>query len=123
MFVLDEEGANKKTSGLEHLGVALLNLYNFAKSDKGSPAKAIAALLKLYGDVPSEKMAVESVHSFFRQHYSDQSIDDVFGPESDYDEGRAAGANFFRQSGLRRLPSVLVNGVMLDEVFSIFVGS
>lgn len=80
---------NDKTtvSGMNDLGVALLNLYNFAKSDKNVP-KAISMLLKLYGQHSSE-LNVGDVHNFFKKQYTDQTIDDVFGLDSDYDAGRA----------------------------------
>ena len=56
-----------------------------------------------------------NVHTFFKRHYTDQEIEDVFGVNTDYDTGRAEGIAFYRRSGLNKLPAILVNGVSLDQ--------
>lgn len=45
VFVVNPE---KTATGLNDPGVALLNLYNFAKTDKNSPAKALDLVIKVF---------------------------------------------------------------------------
>lgn len=98
IFVVNDD---KAVSGKTDVGVALLNLYNFAKIDK-TPAKAIHLLTKvssspkslfkqvfqLYDSAKGEQLTVEDVHKFFRKTFPDQEVDDVFSVDSDYDTGR-----------------------------------
>lgn len=44
MFVVNED---KTKSGKDDTSIALLNFYNFAKSDKNSAAKAVNLLIKV----------------------------------------------------------------------------
>uniref|UniRef100_A0A915CUW8 UDP-glucose:glycoprotein glucosyltransferase n=1 Tax=Ditylenchus dipsaci TaxID=166011 RepID=A0A915CUW8_9BILA len=112
VFVVDDDAVGK--SGKDHVGVAILNLYNFAKSDK-TAAKAIHLLTKLLEEYTGDDLTVTNVHKFFKKHFPDQDIDDVFQADSDYDTGRTAGQAFLKQSGLQTLPKVLLNGVVLDD--------
>jgi len=110
VFVVNDD---KEVSGKDDVGVALLNLFNFAKIEKNS-AKAINLLTKCiesFGGRPT----VADVHKFFKKTFSDQEIDDIFGKDSDYDTGRVQGKNFVDKSGIGKLPKVLVNGVVLDD--------
>ncbi|KAE9555965.1 hypothetical protein FO519_000821 [Halicephalobus sp. NKZ332] len=103
----------KEVSGKTDVGVALLNLFNFAKIEKNS-AKAINLMTKCietFGGRPS----VADVHKFFKKMFPDQEVDDVFGKDSDYDTGRAQGKAFVDKSGIGKLPKVLVNGIVLDD--------
>ena len=60
-------------------------------------------------------MLPETVHKFFLKHFPDQSVEDIFAPDTDYDAGKKIGAEFFQKSGLHSLPKVLLNGVVLDD--------
>lgn len=60
-------------------------------------------------------MDLNGIHQFFKKHYTDQEIDEVFGSNSDYLNGREEGMKFYRRSGLQKLPTILVNGVPLDH--------
>lgn len=84
VFVVNDD---KTVSGKDDVGVALLNLYNFAKIDK-SPAKAINLLTKCI-ETYNGRPTVDDVHKFFKKYFSDQEIDDVFAADSDYDTGRS----------------------------------
>lgn len=64
----------------------------------------------------------DAIHAYFKNHYTDQEVEDVFGPNSDYDTGRKDGMAFFRRSGLRKVPALLVNGVPLDDSLVSFIG-
>jgi hypothetical protein len=78
---------DKTVSGMTDPGVALLNLYNFAKTDKNSPAKALDLLVKTIENAGNE-LTVEKIHSFFKKKFPDVNIEDVFALDSDYDTGR-----------------------------------
>lgn len=110
IFVVNDD---KSVSGKDDVGVALLNLYNFAKTDK-TPAKAINLLTKCI-ETYNGKPTVSDVHHFFKKTFKDQEIDDVFSLDSDYDTGRTAGKAFVEKSGIGSLPKVMVNGIVLDD--------
>ncbi|KAL3084473.1 hypothetical protein niasHS_009244 [Heterodera schachtii] len=122
VFVLNDSSA---VNGLNDLGHAIHNVYQFVKMDKG-PAGALLFLKKMLDQIaPSTGSAatdkiVADVHAYFLRHHTDQEVADVFGPDSDYAGGGTAGTRtdgtaFFRRSGLQRLPALLVNGVPLDN--------
>uniref|UniRef100_A0A7E4VIA0 UDP-glucose:glycoprotein glucosyltransferase n=1 Tax=Panagrellus redivivus TaxID=6233 RepID=A0A7E4VIA0_PANRE len=110
VFVVNDD---KTVTGKTDPAVALLNLYNFAKADR-TPAKAINLMSKCIESL-NGKLTVEGIHRFFKKTFKDIEIDDVFGPDSDYDTGRVQGAAFVRKSGIGATPKVLVNGVILDD--------
>ncbi|MFH4973666.1 hypothetical protein AB6A40_000375 [Gnathostoma spinigerum] len=112
VFVVNE---NKAVSGLQDASVAMLNLYNYVKTDEGV-ANAILALTKVYDAAEGRDfLTAKDVVRHFSKVYSDQDVNDVFGPESDYDHGRTTGQEFLRKSGLGSTPKVLLNGIVLDD--------
>lgn len=60
-------------------------------------------------------MSPKDVLSYFEVKYSNRDPNDVFGSNSDYDNGRSTGYKFLRDSGLGLTPKVLLNGVVLDN--------
>jgi UDP-glucose:glycoprotein glucosyltransferase len=111
VFVVNPE---KTATGLNDVGVALLNLYNFAKIDKNSPAKALDLLIKTIDDAGNE-LSVKKIHNFLKKKFPDVDINDVFSLDSDYDTGRTAGNSFVQRSGIGKAPKVMLNGVILDD--------
>lgn len=111
VFVVNDD---KQVSGLDDAGVALLNLYNFAKTDKNNVVTAIDFLNKALDSLGKEFTA-KDVHSYFKKKFPDVDVNDVFQLDSDYDTGRTAGAAFLRRSSLASVPKVLLNGIVLDE--------
>jgi UDP-glucose:glycoprotein glucosyltransferase len=110
IFIVNDD---KNVSGKDDVGVALLNLYNFAKIDK-TPAKAINLMTKCI-ETYNGRPTVEDVHKFFKKYFSDQEIDDVFAADSDYDTGRSQGKSFLERSGIGSAPKVLVNGAVIED--------
>uniref|UniRef100_A0A914YQY2 UDP-glucose:glycoprotein glucosyltransferase n=1 Tax=Panagrolaimus superbus TaxID=310955 RepID=A0A914YQY2_9BILA len=110
IFIVNDD---KSVSGKDDVGVALLNLYNFAKTDK-TPAKAINLMTKCI-ETYNGRPTVVDVHQFFKKYFSDQEVDDVFAADSDYDTGRSQGKAFLERSGIGSAPKVLVNGVVIED--------
>ncbi|CAD5234520.1 unnamed protein product [Bursaphelenchus xylophilus] len=111
VFVVNDD---KSVSGLTDSGVALLNLYNFAKNDRDSAAKAIDLVSKALENIGAD-LTPEAVHNFFKAKFPGEEINDVFQADSDYDTGRTAGAAFLRRSLLGKVPKVMLNGIVLDD--------
>ena len=63
----------------------------------------------------SSPIEVSEVHKFFKVHFQDSDFDKIFGLNSDYSKNLSTGINFYRRSGLKKLPTVLVNGIPLDN--------
>lgn len=58
----------------------------------------------------------ESVIKEFKRRYpKEKNLDDVFGPDSDYDEGRKLTMEYYNKIGLKVMPQVFVNGFPLSE--------
>uniref|UniRef100_A0A5S6QWU0 UDP-glucose:glycoprotein glucosyltransferase n=1 Tax=Trichuris muris TaxID=70415 RepID=A0A5S6QWU0_TRIMR len=106
--------ADKKVSGFSDAGVALLNAYNFIKGDK-SVERALKFVLQVYNRVPSGNVSSSDVIAAFKQKYSDEDLDSVFGVDSDYNSGRQRWAQFAASSGLGKLPAVLFNGFPMGD--------
>ncbi|KAI6191748.1 UDP-glucose:glycoprotein glucosyltransferase 1 [Aphelenchoides bicaudatus] len=111
IFVVNQ---HKTVSGMNDPGVALLNLYNFAKSDRNSAAKALDLVVKTIENAGSE-LTVGKIHTFFKKKFPDINIEDVFTLDSDYDSGRSAGSAFVKRSGIGKAPKVMLNGIILDD--------
>ena len=88
IFVVNDD---KTVSGKEDVGVALFNVYNFAKIEK-SPSKAINLMTKCI-ETYAGRPTVDDVHTFFKKYFTDIEIDDVFAVDSDYDTGRSVSAS------------------------------
>ncbi|TKR80881.1 hypothetical protein L596_014868 [Steinernema carpocapsae] len=112
-FIFVANDNRETANGMHDASVALLNFYNFVKTEKSIP-KAIYHLSNLLDTIDGQ-ITPEDVHRFFRQEFSDQEVEDIFGSNSDYDNGRSAGAAFFRKSKIGSTPKVLLNGVALDD--------
>ncbi|VDN59239.1 unnamed protein product [Dracunculus medinensis] len=116
IFVVNTD---KSISGFDDPSVAMLNLYNFIKTD-GGILKAITSLIKILtkSEENSEKknlLTSNDVLSFFQERYPDQDLNDIFGLDTDYDSGRSSGKKFLLDSGLKDVPKVLLNGIVLDD--------
>ncbi|CAD6189361.1 unnamed protein product [Caenorhabditis auriculariae] len=106
--------ADKEVSGLDDAGVALLNIFNYFSIDSSNEEalKIVNEFLDIFRDTT---FTVEDVKKYFTKRNSDLSFEDVCGPKSDYDNGRSAGAQFLKRSGLNKAPKVLLNGYPLED--------
>ncbi|KFD61319.1 hypothetical protein M514_11774 [Trichuris suis] len=105
---------DKKISGYSDGGVALLNAYNFIKGDT-SIERALKFVLHVYNRVPSGNVTPSDVIDVFKQKYPDEDLSNVFDVDSDYNSGRQRWAQFAQNSGLSKLPSVLLNGFPMAD--------
>ena len=55
------------------------------------------------------------VKEFKKKFPKEKNLDDVFGVDSDYDEGRMLTMDYYRKIGLKSLPMVILNGFLLKE--------
>uniref|UniRef100_A0A0R3RF81 UDP-glucose:glycoprotein glucosyltransferase n=1 Tax=Elaeophora elaphi TaxID=1147741 RepID=A0A0R3RF81_9BILA len=110
VFVANDE---KEITGFDDASVAMLNLYNFIKIN-GGIQKALNVLIEVL-NVKEESVSPKNVLSYFQVKYPDHDPNDVFGSNSEYDNGRSTGHKFLRDSGLGFTPKVLLNGVILDD--------
>uniref|UniRef100_A0A0N4ZS70 UDP-glucose:glycoprotein glucosyltransferase n=1 Tax=Parastrongyloides trichosuri TaxID=131310 RepID=A0A0N4ZS70_PARTI len=99
--------------GMNDIGVAFVNFYNYAKTEK-TPAKALDLCNKMF-DSFMEDFSIENIHKFFKKYFKDVEIEDVFGKDSDYNQGRATGRTWIQRSGLGTSPKVMLNGVVFEQ--------
>uniref|UniRef100_A0AAF5D0C5 UDP-glucose:glycoprotein glucosyltransferase n=1 Tax=Strongyloides stercoralis TaxID=6248 RepID=A0AAF5D0C5_STRER len=104
---------DKDVNGMNDVGVAIVNFFNYAKSEKNS-AKALNLCNKMF-DALMNNINIEGIHKFFKKNFKDVEIEDVFGKNSDYNQGIATGRSWIKKSGLGKTPKVLLNGVVFDE--------
>ncbi|EYC38866.1 hypothetical protein Y032_0689g1552, partial [Ancylostoma ceylanicum] len=79
---------DKNASGLNDSGVALLNLFNFLAIDSSNheALKLINEMLDQYRT--QDEIDPSDIKTWFESNYGDADYLDVFGPKSDYDNGR-----------------------------------
>uniref|UniRef100_A0AC35TQK5 UDP-glucose:glycoprotein glucosyltransferase n=1 Tax=Rhabditophanes sp. KR3021 TaxID=114890 RepID=A0AC35TQK5_9BILA len=106
--------SNEETeNGMNNAAVAFVNFYNYAKSEK-TPAQALNLCNKMF-DLFMEDFTVQNIHNFFKKYFKDVEISEVFGQDSDYNQGRATGRSWLKKSGLGESPKVMLNGVVFEE--------
>ncbi|KAI5693935.1 hypothetical protein M8J75_008163 [Diaphorina citri] len=93
----------------EDAGVAMLNVFNYIGEIK-KPHEALAFLTEVYAKVkPQEDVSPEDVINAFAKEYSSVNVDEIFGPDSDYNTGRQLSREFIARTGLvRKTPQLLV---------------
>ncbi|VDK41286.1 unnamed protein product [Cylicostephanus goldi] len=112
IFVVNDD---KKVSGLEDTGVAILNLFNFLAIDSTNheALKIVNEMLDQFRT--QDDIDPADIKSWFEENYSDADYKDVFGPNTDYDRGKTGGMEFLRKSAIGKAPKVLLNGYPLDD--------
>ena len=110
-FVLVTNG-DRQTDGFKEADVALFRAHNYIKEKSRSNYKALAFLTDVYASAPKDsELSAELVVRQFRKAFPNEGrLEDVFGVDSDYDEGRLLSVDYFRKIGLRKLPQALLNG-------------
>lgn len=80
VFVVNPD---KKVTGKDDPGIAILNLYNFVKSDK-EPAKALRFISDMSDDLEQREITSADVIQYFKKKYPDEDESLVFGADTDY---------------------------------------
>lgn len=95
VFVTNNE---KQTDGYKHANVALFRAHNYIKTTQRSSLKALAFITEVYANAPKDKeLSADWVFKVFKKKYpNEKNLDDVFGIDSDYDEGRFLTMDYYR---------------------------
>ncbi|KAG8311333.1 UDP-glucose:glycoprotein glucosyltransferase 1 [Homalodisca vitripennis] len=108
---------NSTATGQEDAGVALLNAYNYIAELK-DPYQGLSFITDVYATVKTEgdrNVEVSDVVKLLKVRYHSADVEEILGPDTDYDTGRKLATDFVQRSGLRNLPQALINGIPLPE--------
>uniref|UniRef100_A0A286XKK9 UDP-glucose:glycoprotein glucosyltransferase 1 n=1 Tax=Cavia porcellus TaxID=10141 RepID=A0A286XKK9_CAVPO len=107
VFILN---ADDKVDGRNDAGVALWRAFNYILKER-SVSEAFISILHMYQKVKDQSvLTVENVKSVLQNEFPHADIWDILGVHSKYDNGRKAGASFYKITGLGPLPQVIYNG-------------
>jgi UDP-glucose:glycoprotein glucosyltransferase len=108
----------EEVNGFECASTALFRAHNYIKEKTASASKALGFLTEVYAKNKNtnEDIQPELVINEFKKKYpKEKNLDDVFGAESYYDDGRKLSMEYYYKVGLKTLPQVFVNGFPLGE--------
>ena len=113
VFVTNDE---KETDGNVYASVALFRAHNYIK-EKSTRTKALSFITDVYAKTPkgSDVSADLVIKEFKKKYPKENNLDDVFGPESLYDEGRKLTMDYFNKIGIKSMPKVFINGFPFSE--------
>lgn len=113
VFVTNGE---KQIDGFKNPAVAIFRAYNYIKQNTNAP-KALSFLNGVYSKLGKAKEVTSDfiIEQFKRTYPKEKDLDDIFGDDSDYDEGRKLSMEYYNKIGLKKLPQVLLNGFPLKE--------
>ncbi|XP_068038575.1 UDP-glucose:glycoprotein glucosyltransferase 2 isoform X3 [Anomalospiza imberbis] len=108
VFILSTK---EEIDGNEDAGVALWRTFNYI-AEESDTSQAFTAIINMYHEVKDGNvLTVEDVKHILRSEYPRADVQSILDVHSEYDEGRKAGATFYKKSGLGPLPQALFNGV------------
>lgn len=92
--------------------------FNYMHQKKGT-REALSFLLDIFASVEKDKnVDLESIRKVFKKSNSkltQAELEDALGEDSDFDYGRQLSEEFIERLGIKQLPQVLLNGVLLNE--------
>uniref|UniRef100_A0A668AYB2 UDP-glucose ceramide glucosyltransferase-like 1 n=1 Tax=Myripristis murdjan TaxID=586833 RepID=A0A668AYB2_9TELE len=104
VFVVNTED---EIDGFSDAGVAFYRLLNYIADEYD--------LSQMYNKVDvGETLSVDTVSAYLKRKFPKASAERILGIDSEYDDKRKAGAQFYRKTGLGALPLALFNGVPLS---------
>uniref|UniRef100_A0A8D2P7V5 UDP-glucose ceramide glucosyltransferase-like 1 n=1 Tax=Zosterops lateralis melanops TaxID=1220523 RepID=A0A8D2P7V5_ZOSLA len=103
VFILSPK---EEVDGNEDAGVALWRTFNYI-AEESDTSQAFMSIINVNGNV----LTVDDVKHVLRSEYPHADVQSILDVHSEYDEGRKAGATFYKKSGLGPLPQALFNGV------------
>ncbi|KAM4790396.1 UDP-glucose:glycoprotein glucosyltransferase 2 isoform 4-T4 [Cyanocitta cristata] len=108
VFILNTK---EEIDGNEDAGVALWRTFNYI-AEESDISQAFMSIINMYHEVKDGNvLTVDDVKDVLRSEYPHADVESILGVHSEYDEGRQAGATFYKKSGLGPLPQALFNGV------------
>ncbi|XP_059695222.1 UDP-glucose:glycoprotein glucosyltransferase 2 isoform X3 [Haemorhous mexicanus] len=108
VFILSTK---EEIDGNEDAGVALWRTFNYI-AEESDTTQAFMSIINMYHEVKDGNvLTVDDVKQILRSEYPHADVQSILGVHSEYDEGRKAGATFYKKSGLGPLPQALFNGV------------
>ncbi|XP_071287066.1 UDP-glucose:glycoprotein glucosyltransferase 2 isoform X2 [Agelaius tricolor] len=108
VFILSTQ---EEIDGDEDAGVALWRTFNYI-AEESDASQAFMSIINMYHEVKDGNvLTVDDVKRVLRSEYPHADVQSILGVRSEYDEGRKAGATFYKKSGLGPLPQALFNGV------------
>ncbi|XP_031955950.1 UDP-glucose:glycoprotein glucosyltransferase 2 isoform X4 [Corvus moneduloides] len=108
VFILSTK---EEIDGNEDAGVALWRTFNYI-AEESDISQAFMSIINMYHEVKDRNvLTVDDVKDVLRSEYPRADVQTILDVHSEYDEGRQAGATFYKKSGLGPLPQALFNGV------------
>ncbi|OWK62887.1 UDP-glucose:glycoprotein glucosyltransferase 2 [Lonchura striata] len=108
VFILN---TREEIDGNEDAGVALWRTFNYI-AEESDTSQAFMSIINMYHEVKDGNiLTVDDVKHVLRSEYPHANVQSILDVHSEYDEGRKAGATFYKKSGLGPLPQALFNGV------------
>ncbi|KAG8580308.1 hypothetical protein GDO81_007237 [Engystomops pustulosus] len=112
VFVVNDDD---EVDGFEDAGVALLRTFNYV-ADEEDNYHAFRMVVSIYNKVRTgEKLTVKHVTSVLEEKYRYVELSSILGRDSEYDQNRKQGKEYFLQTGLSPLPVVLFNGIPFQK--------
>ncbi|XP_050188414.1 UDP-glucose:glycoprotein glucosyltransferase 2 isoform X4 [Myiozetetes cayanensis] len=112
VFILNTK---EEIDGNEDAGIALWRSFNYI-AEEYDTFQAFTSIIKMYHEVrDGSVLTVDDVKDVLRSEYPNADVQSILGVHSEHDEGRKAGATFYKKSGLGPLPQVLFNGVPFNR--------
>ncbi|KAJ3592196.1 hypothetical protein NHX12_007324 [Muraenolepis orangiensis] len=111
IFVVNTED---EADGFKDTGVAFYRLLSYI-AEEYDLAQALTSVASMYNKVGvGESLSVDTVTSYLKKTSPKANAARILGPDSEHDDKRRAGAQFYKESGLGGLPVALFNGVPLE---------
>ncbi|KAF7667781.1 hypothetical protein LDENG_00047960 [Lucifuga dentata] len=100
--------------GFSDAGVAFYRLLNYI-ADEYDLSQALMSMVSMCNKVDVGKMlSVDTVTAYLKRKFPKANAERILGSESEYDDKRKEGAQFYIKTGLGALPLALFNGVPLS---------
>ncbi|XP_076026136.1 UDP-glucose:glycoprotein glucosyltransferase 2 isoform X2 [Genypterus blacodes] len=101
--------------GFSDAGVAFYRLLNYI-ADEYDSSQALLSMVSMYNKVGvGETLTIDTVTDYLKRKFPKANAERILGIESEYDDKRKEGTQFYKKSGLGALPLALFNGVPLSS--------
>uniref|UniRef100_A0A8B9MCR9 UDP-glucose:glycoprotein glucosyltransferase 2 n=1 Tax=Accipiter nisus TaxID=211598 RepID=A0A8B9MCR9_9AVES len=112
VFILSTK---EEIDGNEDAGIALWRTFNYI-AEESDISQAFTSIINMYHEVKDGNvLTVNHVKDVLRSEYPHADVQSILDVRSEYDEGRKAGATFYKKTGLGPLPQALFNGVPFNR--------